>query len=50
MLQPLGEGVVGVADTPADQPDDGEEESESGGQVVGMKCRAPLKEVRCVRV
>ena len=47
MLQPLeGEGIGGVASTPGD---DGEEvEAESGGQVVGMKCRAPLTEVRCV--
>ena len=44
MLHPTeeeGEERVGVAST-AEQPGEGEEETE----VAGMKCRAPLKEVR----
>ena len=48
MLHPTeGEEQVGVASTaePSSQSEEGEEEAGSDGEVVGMKCRAPLKEV-----
>lgn len=46
MLHPTeGEERVGVASTTTEQPGEREEEEEDG-EVVGMKCRAPLKEVR----
>ena len=51
MLQPSEEEKRGVADAVEQRVElaEKEESAESGGGVDGMKCRAPLKEVRLYR-
>ena len=51
MLQPSEEEKRGVADAVEQRVElaEKEESAENGGGVDGMKCRAPLKEVRLYR-